>query len=90
MIKQMLSYRVGQGKPIEGKEPKRGHRNQRPTHSHTKLEAIIYIQMTWCTPEQALCMLFQSLSHNNFDYVDLEGFVFLVSSFPSDSYIHFF
>jgi hypothetical protein len=73
---------VGQGKPMEGKEPKTKHKNQRPTHLHsqespesTKLEAIMYAQKPWCRPMQNLCILFQSpyeLSH-----VEFEGIPFL-------------
>lgn len=41
----------------------RRQKNERPTclhtqtsHKNTKLEAIIYMQRTWCRPKQDLCM----------------------------------
>lgn len=48
---------VGKDKTTEGKEPKRCHKNQRPTYSHaqeshkktTNLETIIHMQRTCCT-----------------------------------------
>ena len=55
---------VGQGKPREGKEPKRRHKNQSCIPSHTQefhkisnLKAIMHVQRTWRRPVYALCVL---------------------------------
>lgn len=71
----------------EGKLPKRRHKNQRPTHSHTQKS-----HKTWSwelytyrkdvgKSRLVLCMVPRSLwVHMSFDHSDLQGFVFLVFS----------
>lgn len=70
-------------------EPKRRHKSQRPTHSHTqvshentKLEVIIYAEDL--IQREALCLLPWFLEvHISFAHIHLEGIVSLVSSIPS-------
>lgn len=93
MIK--LKIAVGQGKHTEGKETKRGHKNQRVTHSlswgshkSTKPAAIIHTQRTWYKPGTnprrpcACCFRLHELICNALCSVDLEGLAHAVSSLP--------
>lgn len=93
-IKQKYHREVGQDQPTEGKESKRRHTNQGPSHlllweSHknTTQETIVDAQRTQGRSTQAQCRLPQPLRvHMSFDHADSEGLVSLVSFSPSGSY----
>lgn len=103
MAKQKLAYQrwTRPTKKKKRKKSTRRHNNQKSYHLHnprlqqnTNLESMIYMQkaigsllQTYAGPEHALPIL---VSSYEFDHVDIEHFVFLISSIPSGSCLLFY